>query len=163
MSALAHPAPFSGSVAPLPRRRHLALVPAPQEAPLADVIPFPVQAQPVGRPAARPGPARQPARVAEAEAPLRLTVRGRRVLATLLVVAAGVVGSVLGAVVSSDATPAEVETITVPAGETLWGIASQVAEPGADVRDVVAQIARLNDLEGSTIVAGSELVVPARD
>lgn len=159
MSALAHPAPFSGSVAPLPRRRHLALVPTPQEAPLADVIPFPVQAQPVGRPA----PARQPARVAEAEAPLRLTVRGRRVLATLLVVAAGVVGSVLGAVVSSDATPAEVETITVPAGETLWGIASQVAEPGADVRDVVAQIARLNDLEGSTIVAGSELVVPARD
>ena len=51
-------------------------------------------------------------------------------------------------------------TLTVTAGESLWSIAEQVA-PGADPRDVVDAIVRLNALEGVTVSAGQRLSIPA--
>jgi LysM repeat protein len=53
------------------------------------------------------------------------------------------------------------ETVTVQPGDTLWGIAS-LRYPGADVRQKVYEIERLNDLGGPTIVAGQRLRVPER-
>ena len=47
----------------------------------------------------------------------------------------------------------------VHAGETLWGIAER-AYPGDDPREAVYRIRDANDLPGSTIVAGEELVLP---
>jgi hypothetical protein len=47
----------------------------------------------------------------------------------------------------------------VHAGETLWGIAEH-AYPGDDPREAVYRIRIANDLPGSTIVAGEELVLP---
>ena len=47
----------------------------------------------------------------------------------------------------------------VHAGETLWGIAEH-AYPGDDPREGVYRIRVANDLPGSTIVAGEELVLP---
>lgn len=145
MSVLAHPGSFG-----LPtRRRHLTLVPQPAPERLAEVIELPVRA---------------PARAPEQLAPLRLTARGRRVLASLAIVGAAVVGGALGAVANAAAEPAtDVRTVTVSSGDTLWGIASQIAAPGEDVRDVMAQIAALNDLEGTDLAAGQQLTVPAGD
>ena len=51
-------------------------------------------------------------------------------------------------------------TLTVAAGESLWSIAEQVA-PGADPRDVVDAIVRLNALDGVTVSAGQQLAIPA--
>lgn len=99
---------------------------------------------------------------------LRLTVRGRRLLATIAALPALVALSV--AVVSGgsaalasldDAVPAgSFTTVTVAAGESLWSIAEQVA-PGADPRDVVDAIARLNALDGVTVSAGQQLAIPS--
>ena len=47
----------------------------------------------------------------------------------------------------------------VHAGETLWDIAEH-AYPGDDPREAVFRIRVANDLPGSTIVAGEELVLP---
>ena len=41
----------------------------------------------------------------------------------------------------------------------LWGIASDVAEPG-QVRDMVHQIQELNALSGSSLQVGQEIAVP---
>ncbi|WOF22008.1 LysM peptidoglycan-binding domain-containing protein [Microbacterium betulae] len=98
---------------------------------------------------------------------LRITARGRRVLTALaaapLVAAIGI-GALSGgaALASRDAgAPAGTfDTVTVMAGDTLWGIAEEVA-PGADPRDVVDEIARLNQLSGSGVVAGQQLAIPA--
>jgi LysM repeat protein len=49
--------------------------------------------------------------------------------------------------------------ITVQPGDTLWGIAREIA-PGEDPREVIAEIERLNSSVGAVIQAGDELVVP---
>lgn len=48
----------------------------------------------------------------------------------------------------------------VAPGETVWEIASSNAEPGADVRRLVRDIARLNGLDDGVIHPGQVLQVP---
>lgn len=98
---------------------------------------------------------------------LRLTTRGRRIVATLAALPAVIALSLAvlsggSALASRDAgAPAEsFTTHTVAAGESLWSIAEQVA-PGADPRDVVDAIVRLNALEGVSVSAGQQLSIPA--
>lgn len=92
---------------------------------------------------------------------LRLTRRGRLVVATLallLVGGAGLWGS--RAAADGPRSAPVVERHVVAPGETLWGIAAHVARPGQDVRDVVVELKALNDLSDSGLTAGEELVVP---
>lgn len=48
----------------------------------------------------------------------------------------------------------------VESGDTLWGIASSHAAPGADVRRMVSDIIALSSLSGSAIVPGQVLFIP---
>ena len=48
----------------------------------------------------------------------------------------------------------------VTAGDTLWEIAASHTLPGDDVRHLVFEIQRVNDLEGSVIVPGQVLQIP---
>jgi len=56
--------------------------------------------------------------------------------------------------------PVEYGTHTVVAGDTLWDIAVEHTTSGEDVRRVVYEIQRLNDLETSVILPGQVLRVP---
>lgn len=115
---------------------------------------------------ARPaGPA--PVAVSRPAAPghgaLRLTVRGRRAVTVLALIAATAVSVALGALVGVGMNPAPsgaTTTVTVAPGETLWSVASATAAPGEDLRDVVEQIAALNGLASSQLAVGQELLVP---
>jgi Tfp pilus assembly protein FimV len=98
---------------------------------------------------------------------LRLTARGRRVLAgvaALPAVIAIVIAALSGgaALASRDegAPAGSFTEITVMSGESLWSIAQEVA-PAADPRDVVDAIARHNALDGATVSAGQRLAIPA--
>lgn len=98
---------------------------------------------------------------------LRLTVRGRRVLAFLAALpaaaalAAAIVGGGTALASRDDGAPAGTfETVTVQTGDTLWAIAEEVA-PSTDPRDVVDAIVQLNALGSVGIVAGQELSIPA--
>jgi LysM repeat protein len=98
---------------------------------------------------------------------LRLTVRGRRVMAAVAALPAALALS--AAVISGGAALADrdgagatsFETVTVHAGDSLWAIAERVA-PASDPRDVIAEIARLNALEGGVVSAGQELAIPTQ-
>lgn len=97
-------------------------------------------------------------------APLRLTVRGRRVLAALVLAPAAMgVGAVLFTAQPADASSAEAnvafEMVTVRSGETLWEIAEDHAGD-RDVRDVVREIVELNGLEGQQVEPGMHLAMP---
>ncbi|GEN79264.1 LysM peptidoglycan-binding domain-containing protein [Actinotalea fermentans] len=97
-----------------------------------------------------------------ADAPLRLTRRGR-VTVFLLALGLGLVG-MLGNQVANAGTPSPgvpVETYTVRSGETLWDIASGIAAPGQDLRDVVDHLVNLNDLPGAGLTAGQQILLPA--
>lgn len=107
---------------------------------------------------------RRPARrdPAAADAPLRLTRRGRVAL-FLLALALGLAG-MLGNQAANAGTAAPgvpVDTYTVRSGETLWDIASGIAGPGEDVRDVVDRLVALNDLPGAALGAGQQILLPA--
>ncbi|KAA9111015.1 LysM peptidoglycan-binding domain-containing protein [Microbacterium rhizomatis] len=98
---------------------------------------------------------------------LRLTVRGRRLLAAVAAIPAVIALSlaILGggaALASRDAgmSADSFQTVTVASGESLWSIAQEVA-PNADPRDVVDAIMRLNALGGATVSAGQRLAIPA--
>ena len=93
---------------------------------------------------------------------VRLTRRGRVVAVLLLLGLLLAVLTVYGshsAATGEPGTPVPTRTVEVGEGDTLWGIASDVAEPG-QVRDMVHQIQELNALSGSSLQVGQEIAVP---
>jgi hypothetical protein len=93
---------------------------------------------------------------------VRLTRRGRITLLVLLVSAAFVALSVIGghsAATGEAGVPVETRTVVVGDGDTLWGLASVVAEPG-EVREMIHHIQKLNALPGAGLQRGQELAVP---
>jgi nucleoid-associated protein YgaU len=95
--------------------------------------------------------------------PVRLTARGRRLVAALgLAVgvgAAALVGSALQGGSASALHLAGQSSVVVRAGDTLWSIATSVAGD-QDVRVVVHRIQDLNGLHGSGIMPGQVLRLP---
>ena len=94
---------------------------------------------------------------------MRLTRRGRVVSLVVFVGLALTVLLTLGgfsAVASLDGgTPVPVRVVTVQPGDTLYGIASDLAQPG-EIRAMVHRIQELNSLPTSTITEGQKLAVP---
>jgi hypothetical protein len=93
---------------------------------------------------------------------MRLTLRGK-VVALGLVLAVVATPALLGTrsaqAESPQSAPEVVRHVVLP-GETLWQIAQTVVEPGEDIRDVVHDLAVLNDLPDSSLMAGQTIVVP---
>ncbi len=112
-------------------------------------------------PVRRDGDARRAGPVAAPETRLHLTRRGRVVLVLLAlgVVLAGIMGG--RAVADGPQRATEVTTHAVMSGETLWQIASDLAAPGEDVRDVVLRLQDLNGLADASLRAGQVLLIPA--
>jgi len=93
---------------------------------------------------------------------VRLTRRGRLVVLAALLGAVFVALTMLGghsAATGEAGTPAETRTVVVGEGDTLWGIASEVAEPG-EVREMIHHIQELNALPSASLMRGQELAVP---
>lgn len=121
-----------------------------------------------GRPSGGQASRRQPGPTAR-RTPVRLTRRGRIVVATVAVL--GAIVAVLlvsllaagGARASNHSQPGGpyrgMHEIVVQPGQTLWSIAS-AAEPTADPRIVISQIMAVNALSGTDIQAGQLLWVP---
>jgi len=93
---------------------------------------------------------------------VRLTPRGRVLMVLLLLgllLAALTVFGPRSAATGEAGTPVPTRTVEVGVGETLWGIATEVAEPG-QVRATVHQIEELNALSGPGLTVGQEIAVP---
>jgi LysM repeat protein len=104
-------------------------------------------------------PARKPA---ERTPSVRLTRRGRVVAVLLLLGLLLAVLTVFGshsAATGEAGVPVETQTVEVGPGDTLWEIASEVAEPG-QVRETMHQIRELNALTGPGLTVGQEIAVP---
>lgn len=98
------------------------------------------------------------------EPQLRLTRRGQVVVFTFFLVLALLATMMVAswANASKDApTPVQVRVITVQPGDTLYGIAGRMAEPG-QVRDMVHYLQQLNALPTTDLQAGQRLAIPAK-
>lgn len=100
---------------------------------------------------------------APAPTPLRLTKRGRRVLATFF--AAPIVIAAFafalnggGATATAELGSNDFSYVTVASGQSLWQLAEEIA-PQADPRDFIAEIVSLNQIQGE-IQPGQRLAIP---
>ena len=109
----------------------------------------------------------QAPRVNAAPAPLRLTRRGRIVLAAaaaLLVTLLSLLATGAAAWATSHTAPTHgadrnLAQVLVLPGQSLWSVA-ETADPNADPQQVMQQIIDLNGLSGDVIQAGQQLWVP---
>lgn len=94
---------------------------------------------------------------------VRLTQRGRVVFLMTFLAAAFAVMVAFGgwATATLDSgTPEPVRVVEVQEGDTLYGIAGRLAEPG-EVREMVHHIQQLNALPGGGLQVGQKLAIPA--
>ena len=143
---------------------------APAQAPAA---PIQAPAAPVPVPTPRHDPpgkqAIHPARAARGQAanpPLRLTRRGRIVVAVAAALVLAALSLVIAGAAQATNHPVSARTaqqnlaqVTVHPGQSLWSVAES-ADPSADTRVVIQQIIELNSLTGNTVFAGQRLWVP---
>lgn len=123
--------------------------------------------QPVVAPEAPLAPVRQlrrPTPKPHKPAPrtVRLTRRGRIVLVLgFLAIALALMIPFGGWATASltGGTPEPVRVVEVQPGDTLYGIAGELAEPG-HIREMVHRIQELNSLPGGLITEGQKLAVP---
>jgi len=93
---------------------------------------------------------------------VRLTRRGRLVVFVLALVTVLAVGIALasGSVATGErGTPEPTRVVMVGSGDTLWGIAAEIADDG-DIRGMIDRIEKLNALESAMVTAGQKLRVP---
>jgi hypothetical protein len=155
---------------PVPAARP-ELLPVPAARPERLPIPATRPAPPRGlapRPRLAPDQAarNQAARNQAARVPLRLTRRGRVVVAVATALLLAVLSLVIAASAQATSHPApsgaaqrNLAQVTVRPGQSLWSVAEN-ADPNADTRVVVQQIIELNGLTGNLVFAGQRLWVP---
>ena len=112
----------------------------------------------------RPQPQAKRIRVRATPPPaeVRLTRRGRLVLVLAflgLAVALMIPMSGWATASLTGGTPEPVRVVEVAPGDTLYGIAAELAEPG-EIRAMVHRIQELNSLPGGQIEEGQKLAVP---
>ena len=93
--------------------------------------------------------------------PVRLTRRGRAVVLAFFVLMASLASAVLFTTASraSDPDTGPAPTVVVQPHDTLWSIATRAA-PRRDPYAAVADIRRMNDLQGYVVHPGQTLKLP---
>jgi hypothetical protein len=128
------------------------------------LVPGPAADDPVAAPPAsvRPAPAQPEATNGLPAGSLRLTRRGRVVVAAaaaLLVTALSLGAAAAAQPTSHPAQAQHLVQVVVHPGQNLWVVAEN-ADPGADTRLVIQRIIDLNGLTGETLQPGQRLWVP---
>lgn len=96
----------------------------------------------------------------QATVPRTTVIISTVVLAVLLL--ASSVGAMNPPGIDPEASPSTPDTVayTVTPGDTLWSIATEISEPGGDVRVLIAEIRHLNNQQDSLIHPGDILMLP---
>ena len=94
--------------------------------------------------------------------PIRLTRRGRRVVALLAIIPIALTFLLMGmrgAVATDGTVQSETQSVVVKPGQSLWDVAVAIS-PNTDPRETIWLIQQLNTMETSEVMAGQALVVP---
>ena len=94
--------------------------------------------------------------------PIRLTRRGRRVVALLAIIPIALTFLLIGmrgAVATDGTVQSETQSVVVKPGQSLWDVAVAIS-PNTDPRETIWLIQQLNTMETSDVLAGQALIVP---
>jgi hypothetical protein len=105
------------------------------------------------------GPMKSPAWRQSAHAPVRLTRRGRVVLAGVLLAVAAALVVVLASTVQAAPPSSPSRAVVVHPGDTLWSIAARV-HPRGSLTDTMLAIERLNHMPDGIVYVGQQLLIP---
>ena len=98
----------------------------------------------------------------QTSSPVRLTARGRRVVALLALLPIFVAFLLVGTRADqADATGPTTAVIKVEAGQSLWDVAVAIA-PNEDPRSTIWTIKALNGLDTSEVQEGLGLIIPVK-
>lgn len=101
------------------------------------------------------------ARIRYEKQPVQLTVRGRRVVAILVLIPIVLAMVLFGSkVAQANSVAPAMTTVVVKPGQSLWDIAVAV-DATKDPRALILEIQQLNGLSTSQVDAGMQLIVPA--
>ena len=121
-----------------------------------------VAALPVQRAAVRSTKSVRVQSVRPAQTGMKLTVRGRRVVALLALLPIVLAFLLIGTrAAQADQSGPSTAVIKVEAGQSLWDVAVAIA-PNEDPRSTIWTIKALNGLETSEVQAGQALTIPAK-
>jgi nucleoid-associated protein YgaU len=90
------------------------------------------------------------------KAKLQLSVR-----LFLLLTALAVVFLMIGGSAEADVPRTPPTEYVVQPGDTLWAIAEAIGAPGADLRPLIADIARLSGVDADSLQPGQILLIPS--
>jgi hypothetical protein len=94
--------------------------------------------------------------------PIRLTRRGRRVIALLAIIPIALTFLLIGmrgAVATDGTVQSETQSVVVKPGQSLWDVAVAIS-PNTDPRETIWVIQQLNSMKTSEVLAGQALIVP---
>lgn len=86
------------------------------------------------------------------------SVRALVIISTTVAAFVLLLATAVNALSSGD--PISTVDYRVHAGDTLWSIASEITEPGQDVRSMISTIEGLNGLDGAYLQIGQTLSIP---
>jgi len=95
---------------------------------------------------------------------LRMTRRGRMVIVAALLAAVSPFLGLGTDAEASEPTSKAVEVVvhTVEPGETLWQLDRSITPAGQDVRDVIRELQKLNELHTADLQIGQTVLLPAQ-
>lgn len=71
-----------------------------------------------------------------------------------------ITGTVIGANNSESLTKPTYSEIIVESGDTLWNLAKEFGPTDKDVREVVYEICKVNDISADSIYPGQTILIP---
>lgn len=71
-----------------------------------------------------------------------------------------ITGTLIGANNAESLTKPVYSEILVQSGDTLWDLAREFGPGGQDVREVVYEICRINDISADSIYPGQTILIP---
>ncbi len=81
-------------------------------------------------------------------------------LTVAILVMISVTGTIFGANDAESLTKPNYSEITVQSGDTLWNLAEEFGPDGKDIREIVYEICRLNDISADGIYPGQTILIP---
>lgn len=83
------------------------------------------------------------------------------VFMVLLIMVLGIMaGNLLGYNDASGDSKAQYETVIVSEGDTLWTIAERYWDKSSDLRQLIYEISKINNIESGQIFVGQEISIP---
>ena len=91
---------------------------------------------------------------------IRSRARFTLFMTVAILIIISITGTVIGANNAESLTKPVYSEIVIQSGDTLWNLAKEFGPDGKDIREVVYEICRINDISADSIYPGQTILIP---